>query len=127
MNTRQTISQFFKVFLIIGIYLSFFSVQLFYNFDLSRYQKSNFGRISIHNSDAGAKGNASYQKSSFTAKANIRLNKRFEPKSIHDCIAPVYEIPFFFYLPEKIGDNYDQRLLSSIRLSVLLRGPPAIA
>ena len=128
MKTRQTITQFLKVFLIIGIYLSFFAVQLFFNFDLSKSQKSNFGRIALHNQDAtGSKGHTLYQKSSITAKANIRLNKRFEPKSIPDCIAPVFEICFFFYSPKKIGYNFDQSLLASNKLVVLLRGPPAIA
>lgn len=126
MKTRQTITQFLKVFLILGIYLSFFAVQLFFNFDLSRSQKSTVGRIALQNQDTGSTGHAWYQKSSITAKANIRLNKRFEPKSIPDCIAPVFEICFFFYSPEKLGYNYNQSLLTSNKLVVLLRGPPSL-
>lgn len=128
MKAKLTISKFLKVFLISGLYLSFFAVQLFFNFDLANTQKSLSRGFALYNSDGGNNSAHSfYQKSSVTSKANIRLNKRFVPKSFPVCIAPVIEIGMFYYMPDKLGHYYEQSLLSTIRLSALLRGPPAIA
>jgi hypothetical protein len=127
MKTKQTIFKFLKSFLVIGIYLSFFAVQLLYNFDLANSQKSRSERFAFNSVDSGHQCQDYFQKSSFSSKANIRLNKRFEPNSFADCIAPVIEICLFFHTPEKLGFCYEVHLLSSIELSVLLRGPPSVA
>jgi hypothetical protein len=128
MKAKQTIADFLKVFLITGLYLSFFAVQLFFNFDLSNTKKTFSAEFGFHHSNVnGKKVLNSYQNSSVSAKANIRLNKRFEPKSIPFFIAPVTEINLFLYMPEKLGHYFEESVLSSIQLSSLLRGPPAIA
>lgn len=127
MKSKQTIFKFLKSFLVIGIYLSFFSVQLLYNFDLANSQKSRSERFTFNSLDSGHQSHGYFQKSSIASKANIRLNKRFEPNSFADCITSVIEICLFFHTPEKLGFCYEEHLLSSIKLSVLLRGPPAVA
>lgn len=125
--TKSIITKLLKLSLISGIYLSFFVVQLFFNFDFSSSPKKNSLWLSYHNSISLKKGITYFQNSTISVKANIRLNKRFEPNSIPDCIAPVIEIIIFYNMPEKLGIYREQSLLSSIKLSELLRGPPSIA
>ncbi len=127
MKTKLNIFKFFKIFLVSGLYLSFFAVQLFFNFDLANSRKSNSENVAYQNLETGSQAHAFYQKASVSSKANIRLNKRFEPKSFPVCIAPVIEIGLFYYTPKKLGHFYEQRLISKIKLSTLLRGPPSIA
>lgn len=127
MKAKQTITKFLKVFLVTGLYLSFFTVQLLFNFDLANTQKASSGVFAIHHQGHGNSSHAVYKNPSVTAKANIRLNKRFEPNSIPDCIAPVIEICLFYHMPEKLGHYYEQSILSTTKLSAFLRGPPANA
>lgn len=127
MKAKQTIFKFLKAFLVIGIYISFFAVQLLYNFDLANSQKSRSESLTFNSVDSGHQSHGYSQKSSIATKANIRLNKRFEPNSFAVCITPVTEICLFVHTPEKLGFCYEVNLLSSIKFSVLLRGPPSVA
>lgn len=127
MNAKQTISKFLKILLVTGIYFSFFAVQLLYNFDLANSQKNNSGQFESKISKEGSKTVSFYQKSTLTYKANIRLNKRFEPNSLVVCNVPIIEICVIHYMPEKLGHYNEQYLISTIPLSSLLRGPPAFA
>jgi hypothetical protein len=127
MKARQTIFKLMKVFLISGLYLSFFAVQLCFNFDLASAQINNSRTLSLQNKGARTQPHAFNQKSSISAKTNIRLNKRFEPKSFPYSFAPVIEIGFIYLLPKNLGHYYEQRFISHINLSTSLRGPPSIA
>ena len=127
MKAKQNILKLLKVVLVTSIYLSFFAVQLLYNFDLANTQKSSSERLFFNQVDLGSKSHSNFQKSTVASKANIRLNKRFEPKSFADCVTPVTEICLFFHTPEKLGICYEVNLSSSIKFSVLLRGPPSVA
>jgi len=127
MKAKQTITKFLKVFLVTGLYFSFFAVQLFFNFDLASSPKNYLGSGSFHHQVAGARGFYCFQKTSVSAKANIRLNKRFEPNSVPDCITPVFEVVLFLYLPDNVGCYYNNAIPSTIKSSAFLRGPPAVA
>lgn len=128
MRTKNTILKLLKVFLISGLYFSFFAVQVLYNFDLANSHKYNSGQFESKISKVGSKTvDFFYQKSTLTDKANIRLNKRFEPNSVVVCNVPIIEICVIHYMPEKLGHYNEQHLISTIPLSSLLRGPPAFA
>lgn len=127
MKAKQPIINFLKIFLVAGIYLSFFAVQFCYNFDLANSQKSRPDSLSYNELNSSKKVRHFYQKASVESKANIRLNKRFEPKSFATCITPVTEVCSFFHTPEKLEFCYEEHLQSSIQVSALLRGPPSIA
>lgn len=116
-----------KVFLVTGIYLSFFAVQILYNFDLANSQKSNSECLSFNHLESGHQNTSFFQKPSVSSKANIRLNKRFEPKSFPYCIAAVIEIGFIYLSPNNLAHWDEQSFISHINLSTPLRGPPSIA
>lgn len=115
-----------KGFLVITLYTAFFGVQLFFNFDLSS-QNSNattyaFQSISVqHHAPSVFK----YQKS-VSAKNNIRLNKRFQPSGIPDCVSPLLTVTVK-YKEHKVCNNDDEALSNNVRLSSYLRGPPVAA
>ena len=116
-----------KIFLISGLYLSFFAVQLFFNFDLANSQKRYSTSAEQYHQNTISKGHSVFQKSTVTSKANIRLNKRFEPKSFQVVITPVIEIGSYYYMPFELGLYSEYNFNSNIRLSASLRGPPSIA
>ena len=127
MKANKTIYKLLKVFLIAGLYLSFFAVQLFFNFDLANSQKRYSSRTELEHKNDHPNGIALFQKSNFTSKANIRLNKRFEPKSFQVVITPVIEIGLYFYMPQVLGQFSENNFTSNICISAFLRGPPSIA
>jgi hypothetical protein len=127
MKVKKAISKLMKVFLVSGLYFSFFAVQLFFNFDVANSQKSYLSRLAFGNQDTTTKGHFHSQKTSVASKENIRLNKRFEPKSLQVVNAPLIEIYSIYYKPLVLGLFDQENLYSCIRLSSFLRGPPAIA
>ncbi len=127
MKAKKTIYKLLKVFLISGLYISFFAVQLFFNFDLANSQKRYSTSTELHHQDAISKGHSVFQKATVTSKANIRLNKRFEPKSFQVVITPVIEIGSYYYMPLELGLFSENNFTSYNRISTFLRGPPSIA
>lgn len=127
MKQKLNIFSFFKIFLLSGLYLSFFIVQLFFNFDLANNQKSNLDNVGYQSIETGLQSHAFYQKPTVSSKANIRLNKRFEPKSFPYCFAPIIEIDFIYLSPINLAQCGEQSFISHINLSTPLRGPPSIA
>jgi len=123
---RNHIYNLFKGVPIAVLYTAFFGVQLFFNFDLSS-QNSNaatyaFQSISVqHHATSVFK----YQKS-VSAKNNIRLNKRFQPSGIPDCVSPVLTVTVK-YKEHTVCNNDEEALSNNVRLSSYLRGPPVAA
>lgn len=119
---------FFKFFLL-AIYFIFFSVQLFFRFDLSHsrqslesdnYQKSFVGKSS-NGKITGAKAETKKDKSL------TYLNKRFHPKN--EIIVPGLDFRFdnFYSVVNKIFYFPDSRVSNTKPNSVSLRGPPALS
>lgn len=114
--------------LILILYVAFFFVQLLFNFDFSVYQKSNDSTSfteSIQNTNS--KQHILKQAKTSIAKNNIRLNKRFEPKSIGDCDFPVVVLFVKYTSQISSGAYYGTAVLRSFLLTQSLRGPPVIA
>jgi|SRR5271170_605279 len=119
---------FFKFFLL-AIYFVFFSVQLFFRFDLSHsqqslesdnYQKGFVGK-SVNGKIAGATTETKKDKSL------TYLNKRFHPKN--EIIVPNLDFKFdnFYSVGSKSFYFPDNRVLNTKENSVSLRGPPALS
>ena len=115
-----------KTLAIAGLYAAFFAVQLFFNFDLSINQRTNFTVQSAHYNNGITKQLTQTQKSVSTKK-NIRLNKRFHPSAVEINNEPITSTFNSFYTKVKLCHSRNQNLLNSISLSTPFRGPPAIA
>ena len=124
MVNRKQVYNLLKAFPVVAIYTAFFAVQLFFNFDLCS-QKDNTATNAVQNISVQhhATSCVKYQKS-ITAKNNIRLNKRFQPSSIPDCVFPVIAVIVKYNVPA-VCNIYVEALSNTISLSAYLRGPPA--
>jgi hypothetical protein len=119
---------FFKFFLL-AIYFVFFSVQLFFRFDLSHSQQSlesdnyqkNFVGKSVKEKVTGTKAETKKDRSL------TYLNKRFHPKN--EIIVPELDFKFsnFYSVGFKIFYFPDNSVSNTKANSVSLRGPPALS
>jgi len=126
MVNRKQVYNLLKAFPVVAIYTAFFAVQLFFNFDLSS-QKNNSIIYAVQHisTQHHAAPVFKYQKS-VTAKTNIRLNKRFQPSSIPDCLFPELTVNVRYKEPA-VSSLYKEALSNTVSLSFYLRGPPVIA
>ncbi len=110
-----------------AVYLAFFSVQFFYNFDGQGHSKVIPGVVSA--SVSSSKANVSLEKSkgNSTQKVNFRLNKRFQPKQLAESISLDTAAPYQYLVSPKLGLFCSQYLPSNIHNSHTLRGPPSVA
>lgn len=110
------------------LYIAFFTVQLFFNFDLQASQAHDLQGNLFQNVVAQNTSHQFFkQKVSVTGKTNVRLNKRFEPESIADCEVPSITISFVRNAPLSLAYYYNDAILSAVTLSISLRGPPVLA
>lgn len=119
----------FQAFLLL-IYTGFFSVQLFYNFDntLNGTSLKKVDIVSLNKNTSFKRECALSQKHHTDLKTNIRLNKRFQPKSIIDCSFPVFDPIVKYTTTVSICKHYDKAsFLNYFLLTRSLRGPPAVA
>ncbi len=126
MAYKKHIYGLMKGLLLAALYTAFFAVQLFFNFDLSS-QKNNSIIYAVQHisTQHHAAPVFKYQKS-VTAKSNIRLNKRFQPSSIPDCLFPEFAVNVKYNEPA-VSNLYKEALSNSVSLSSYLRGPPVAA
>ncbi len=118
----------FKGILVAGLYVAFFFVQLFFNFDLSSSQKQN-AQTYVSQNEKGQQSDQHTIKINKTnsVKKNIRLNKRFQPSGSLDFNFPAVNPIVKYCTPISIDFNYQEAILNTVTLSASLRGPPAIA
>ena len=106
------------------LYLSFFSVQLFYNFDTGTRQLP-INTIKIQK--AGQSQLSAKAAGSGTTKDHFRLNKRYHPQPAITC-APVVITPVICKVSSKLHIHYSSGFIPSFFTPVYkLRGPPVIA
>lgn len=118
----------FKRVLVSCLYVTFFFVQLCYNFDFSSAQKHSFdNNVYQKISDQPSQHHPLQIKKADASKKNIRLNKRFHPSDFPDFDFPDFDIITKYYTQISIGHNYQEALLNTITLTASFRGPPAIA
>lgn len=127
MRYKDSILKCCKLFLLSGLYLSFFAVQIFYNFDIASAKRNQHTCIKIASDTAAATSHSFFHLAQFSSKANIRLNKRFEPVSIPECQVPVFECSCIPYIPQKWGIQPAPFFQDAVHHTAPLRGPPVIA
>ncbi|MDE3144302.1 MAG: hypothetical protein KGL19_09125 [Bacteroidota bacterium] len=116
-----------KGLLIPCLYVAFFFVQLFFNFDFSASQK-NSSQTHVYQNVKGqqAEQYAVQLNKTTSAQTNIRLNKRFEPSNFPDFNFPDVDLFIKYYTQVLIGHNYQESLITTFTLTSSLRGPPCI-
>ncbi len=126
MVNRKQVYNLLKGFSVVVLYTAFFAVQLFFNFDLSS-QKNNSASYAVqHISTQHHTAPVFEYQKSVSAKTNIRLNKRFQPSSIPDCLFPEFAVNVTYNEPA-FSNLYKEALSNSVSLSSYLRGPPVAA
>ena len=123
---QRNVNTWFVKLPVMMIYLMFFAVQLFFNFDIAQ-RSALLNYSTITKVESGHKTVVHQGKSKPTATSKIRLNKRFQPSSIPailDCIPdqPVYYAPLKPVALTR-GSLYQFDFYSAHTL----RGPPVIA
>lgn len=128
MFCKKAAYHLFKGVLVACLYVAFFFVQLFFNFDFSSSQKNNSQTYFYQNVKGQQRDQRVIQIQRInSAKTNIRLNKRFQPSNFPDCNFPEVDLIVKYYTQISIGFNYQEALLNTVTHSASLRGPPAIA
>jgi hypothetical protein len=106
----------FSVLLLNSVYIIFFTVQVFFNFDStvdSIYSSSDYSKT------------CSFKKPIHSSqKANFRLNKRFQPKSILLCHSLNMEVPTKCVRVIQPITGYMNLLPVPTNANQSLRGPP---
>ncbi len=126
-SNKNMLFHFSKFYLLI-IYIPFFIVQGFFNFDIhtSFLTKSISSNIStrIKKQPTVAYFNTNKSKDN---KASIRLNKRFQPEDSPILISPAFEMTVYFISSGLFYCYPDPEVADSHLLSNKLRGPPVVA
>lgn len=113
---------------VLAVYLLFFTVQIFFNIDVSSHSFAT-SHNAVHQGSFQKKHPETVkQRDAKTVfKEKIRLNKRFEPSSIPCTIATFAASPVQYTEPLTIG-LFKRNYYSSVPLKACsLRGPPVVA
>src|SRR5450432_4441670 len=104
------------------LYVSFFIVQLFYNFDIANHP-SGASFIAFHTSNQQTVNKGT---TPADGKLSFRLNKRYHPQPAITCIAVIIK-PVVCYVSSKLHVHYSSGFVpSSTPPAHSLRGPPNV-
>jgi hypothetical protein len=124
-SKRQNILSCFTKAIVLPLYVSFFIVQLFFNFDIANHSSNNpfFApyKITTHRSSSVDKTNKGK-----SVQQTIRLNKRFEPQTVPAYNNIVIKSPVD-YLDKNNYVSYAAFIPASFLLPQSFRGPPVVA
>jgi hypothetical protein len=104
------------------LYISFFIVQLFYNFDIAS-RPADTASISLHKNNP-----ETVKKATIPAgkKISFRMNKRYHPQPAVTCNLIIIK-PVICYVTSKLHVHYSTGFIpSSTPPAHSLRGPPAV-
>lgn len=125
---KKNILFIFSRFYLLLLYIPFFIVQGFFNFDTQGSHNTKTFNTSISVRSKTQQGVSYFNTNkSPDKKAGIRLNKRFQPKNAPILISPSFELAVYF-IKANLFDTYTDPLFSPAHfLTKKLRGPPIIA
>ncbi|MES2373871.1 MAG: hypothetical protein V4557_14930 [Bacteroidota bacterium] len=107
------------------LYLLFFAVQIFFNFDIA--QKIVTPQYTVFAKASGRSENIQQDKTKSHAASKVRLNKRFQPSGIVGIFHDLVKVPAIYEELKPtaltVGNSYSFIFLSAYTL----RGPPVIA
>ena len=127
MNLKQhkIFFKFSKISLLL-LYIPFFVVQGFFNFD-TPFSYKQTPTVTIGKQVAGKKATPSFHSDKANNKErSIRLNKRFQPESAPVILPPISKEAIYLVKANIFYTYPDPLLLSSHLLANKLRGPPAV-
>ncbi len=138
MAALKTVYRFLFHALLLAVYAVFFSVQFFFNFEVSSNAKVSWACDKGGNGSAGVRHVHSKQdpgrvtlfekhSQNSSSKTSFRLNKRFQQENITPCEI-IYVVPLIHYENSRTTGSYRNGfLLAVIPASQPLRGPPIVA
>jgi hypothetical protein len=109
------------------LYISFFTVQLFFNFDITQAADNTIQ--SIHQSNKCKSDLSAVKKAGLPSdkKTTVRLNKRYQPRTAITC-DPLIIQPLICLTSSKLHIHYSTGFIpSSFPPAHSLRGPPFVA
>jgi hypothetical protein len=108
----------FSVFLLGSVYITFFVVQICFNFETPDHSKLAYSPVSKIDLAKNAMHSTHY--------ARFRLNKRFQPKSIQVCNYIKTDPPIRYVTTKRIL-SYPSKIYPAFALFIhSFRGPPTI-
>ncbi len=126
-NKQQHIFFWLAKMPLLLLYISFFTVQLFYNFDIANHAATN-AAISIHKVAKQQSGQSTVKKAAESPdkKTSFRLNKRYHPQPAIVCNTVVYK-PLICLVSSKLHVHYSSGFIPfSLPSAHSLRGPPSV-
>ena len=115
--------------LVAVVYIAFFTVQLFFNFDITWLNQSKQSNSIFYQQHTllSSKDNSFSKKNDEENNAKPRLNKRFQPRSIEFIPVQSIDASIAFILMDHEFNSYQSIQISSFVQHYSLRGPPAIS
>jgi len=111
------------------LYMSFFIVQLFYNFDIAALVSAKpYLAVQKNDANANSRHHAAIKKATTPTdkKEGVRLNKRYHPQPAITCHTAVMK-RLVCYVSSKLHVHYSRGFIpSSLRATHSLRGPPNV-
>jgi len=122
-KTKQNISASLFKMPVLALYVSFFIVQLFFNFDISNHSNNSYYP---NNAQSQAFSGIHKINTGKETRQTIRLNKRFQPQAMLVYNAVTIKAPVHYFIANTYS-HYSNRLIPSIITSAQsLRGPPSV-
>jgi len=124
---KQHISFWLARLPLLLLYISFFAVQLFYNFDIANHPEHIAG-ASFQKNAIGKNSHVIVKKGSLPndKKTNFRLNKRYQPRDVVTCNSFIIK-PLVCFVTSKLHVHYSNGFIpSSLPTARSLRGPPVV-
>jgi hypothetical protein len=109
------------------VYLLFFTVQIFFNLDISSRHFRGDIHASINSSGNVHAGNYEQDLHKTPAKSKIRLNKRFQPSGVPCIMGMTVAVPLIYAQSIQVGLHADSHCNAVFLYTYSLRGPPVVA
>jgi len=110
------------------VYVAFFAVQCLFNFDITSNANARIFLEKANQQSSAKDNHLSLSKSTghSSSKITVRLNKRFQPKSIIACDVFAAEPLVHYVAVPKPVYGYNVFIPSPLPLCYSLRGPPHV-
>jgi hypothetical protein len=124
---RQNISLLYNKVFALFLYIAFFGVQLFFNFDTGKGPVTTIQYYSYSSQNSSALSHIKQTNKNNRKQITVRLNKRFQPESTLVLNTISIKTPVCYIEKANKFIPFDQYIPTSNLLTKCLRGPPAVA
>jgi hypothetical protein len=124
--TQTQLNKIISIGLHTAVYLAFFLVQLFFNFEIASNAKMSFQKTSSLSIAKSSGASVRHSAAHPDKKTTFRLNKRFQPQAAPVCVLFTTKAPVR-YIPSKFTNAYYGYFIPVVTpCSLSLRGPPVV-